>query len=304
MIGKDRGAARPWTSATLAVGAVLLLGLLFSLRPADPALANPAEAAHQHAALVAQASRTADALQRLEDQLRTALDAARDGAAAVVGGEDPPGPRFLAAADAAAADAVAAAAEPLRDAHAALENLRGLSSLTRASDPASLALTRSDLTGLEQQLRATAAAGDQFAAFRRDTEQVLDRMRVALAATEAADPRSALAAANDGEERLRAVRPWEAQMSTLSVWTDTVDGILSALADLARATTAHDAAAAASARSAYEAAAAGASRADRARAIAISEGAGKVSAPALEGLADAMERVQRARAGVSSLAPS
>lgn len=299
MIGKDRGAARPWTSATLAVGAVLLLGLLFSLRPADPALANPAEAAHQHAALVAQASRTADALQRLEDQLRTALDAARDGAAAVVGGDDPPGPHFQAA-----ADAVAAAAEPLRDAHAALENLRGLSSLTRASDPASLALTRSDLTGLEQQLRATAAAGDQFAAFRRDTEQVLDRMRVALAATDAADPRSALAAANDGEERLRAVRPWEAQMSTLSVWTDTVDGILSALADLARATTAHDAAAAASARSAYEAAAAGASRADRARAIAISEGAGKVSAPALEGLADAMEQVQRARAGVSSLAPS
>lgn len=129
--------------------------------------------------------------------------------------------------------------------------------------------------------------------------------RVAPAAAPVpADPRSALAAANDGEERLRAVRPWEAQMSTLSVWTDTVDGILSALADLARATTAHDAAAAASARSAYEAAAAGASRADRARAIAISEGAGKVSAPALEGLADAMERVQRARAGVSSLAPS
>jgi hypothetical protein len=299
MIGKERAAARRPTSASLAVGAVLLLGLLFSLRPADPALANPAEAARQHAALLAQASRTADALQRLEDQLRTALDAARDGAVAVVGGEDPPGPRFLAAADAAAA-----AAEPLRDAHATLEELRGLASLSGASDPASLALARSDLTGLEAQLRATAAAGEQFAAFRRDTEEVLDRMRDALAATDASDPRSALAAANDGEERLTAVRPWEAQMSTLSVWTGTADRILSALADLARATIAHDAAAAAAARSAYEAAASGASRADRARAIAISEGAGKVSAPALEALADAMEQVQRAKADASSLAAS
>lgn len=292
MIGNRR--RRPRLAVPLGVGGALVLGLLFAQRPADPAAADPATASQLDAAIVAQAAEADATLHRLKEQLERAIDAGRGGAAATVAGDDAPGTQLTAA-----ADLLAGAAAPLRDAHDSLGRLAGLLA-ARPTPPPALSLTVDELDAAAAQLRSTAPAADAFAAMRRATGDVLGRLQDALVALDGDQPSAARAAAGAGLERLDDVRPWESRLDTISIWIDTTDALLRSLRNVADAELEHDVAAEREARQAYATAAQSASRADRARAIAISEGGGNVTSAALAASAALLERVD---ATIATLAP-
>jgi hypothetical protein len=278
----------------LGVGAALVLGLLFALRPADPAAADPAVASRLAAQIVDRARQADAALHRLAAQLDQAIDAARSGAAATVNGDEEPGQQLSAG-----ADSLAAASVPLGDSRRALAQLGDLLAAEGTSPP-SLALTVDDLDGVAAQLRATAPAADAFAAMRHATADVLARLQQVLLALDRGEATVAREAAAAGLAQLAGIRSWEARLDTISVWIDTTDALLASLRDVADAQLAHDVVAERAARRAYAAAAASASRADRARAIAISEGGGDVTSAALAATAALAERVD---AAIAALAP-
>ncbi|HET8586452.1 MAG TPA: hypothetical protein VFM74_01120, partial [Candidatus Limnocylindria bacterium] len=115
------GNRRPPLTVVAGALAPLVLGLLFCLRPADPAIADPATAARLDADISAQAAAADTALHRLATEVEQAIDAGRAGAAATASGDVEPGPRLDAA-----ADRLQAAAAPLDAAQRALAQLAGL----------------------------------------------------------------------------------------------------------------------------------------------------------------------------------
>jgi hypothetical protein len=287
---------RRGSGAALGLLGIASLGILFSLRPADPALADPVREARLEAAIGHQAAAADAELAALLTALQGALDEARDGAVATVGGEELPGGRFTAAA------AAAAGAAPLLG--AARDDLGQLAALLAARPGASapaLDLSADDLAALGAMLRSTAASADAFAGMRLATERVLSALHDALAALDDDDPTAAAAAVRQGTSALDEVRVWTDRLPTLKLWTDTSGALLDALARLAEARSAGDASEAEAASRAYATAAGGASVADRARALVISESGGEVTASALADAVDAVRAVEAARAAVADL---
>jgi hypothetical protein len=294
MIGNGTGRRR--AGVPLGVCTALLLGGLFSLRPADPLLADPPRAAQFQAELASAAATAQSALDRLAGALRSALDEARRGAAATVAGDDVPGAHLTAA-----AERFMSATRPMAGGQAALVHLAALLAARPATPAPSLSVSAGELTSVAGQLRAAASAADAFREMRQSSRAVLDGLRATLVALEAGDARGALAAAKRGSASLDAVRAWPGRIDTLPVWVDTSDRLLRALAELAEARIDGDASAAATAAERYAMAARDAERADRAWAIALAEGGGAVTSPALSAAADTLGRVEATDAQLAPL---
>jgi hypothetical protein len=278
------------------VCAALLLGGLFSLRPADPLRADPPADAQFQAELTGAAAAAQAAVDRLAAALRSALDEARRGAAATVDGDDPPGAHLTVA-----ADRFTSATRPLADAHSALAHLAALLAARRGTAAPELPVTAGELTAVAGQLQAAAPAADAFRDMRQSSRAALDELRATLVALDAGDARGALAAAKRGSASLDAVRAWPGQIDTLPVWVDTSGQLLSALAELAQARIDGDRPAAAAAAERYATAARDADRADRAWAIALAEGGGAVTSPALAAAAETLGRVEATDAQLQPL---
>lgn len=275
---------------------IACLGILFSLRPADPGLADPVREARLEAAIGHQAEVADAALAALLKALQEALDEARAGAAATISREELPGARFIAAATA------VEGADPLLE--AARDDLSELAALLAARPGATapeLDLSAADLAALAAALRSTRASADAFAGMRMATERVLNALHDALAALDGDDPSAAAGAVRQGTAALDEVRAWTGRLPTLKIWTDTSGALLDALGRLAEARSDGTLSEAEAASRAYAKAAEGASVADRARALVISESGGEVSASALADAVAAVRAVEAARVVIADL---
>ena len=284
------------SGVALGLAAIASLGILFSLRPADPALADPVREARLEAAIGHQAAVADAALAALLTALQGALDEARGGAAGTVGGEELPGARFTAA-----ANGVDDAGPLLGAARKDLGQLTALLAARPGATAPALDLSTDDLAALAATLRSTATSADAFAGMRRSTERVLNALHDALAALDRDDPSAAAAAVREGTAALEKVRAWTERFPTLKLWSDTSGALLDALGRLAEARSAGNVSEAEAASLAYAKAAEGASVADRARALVISESGGEVSASALADAVDAVRAVEAARAAIADL---
>ena len=293
----SRGGSRAGRMA--GVAATVLLGLLLTARPASLAEADPsAEAGRQ--AVLRDVARSAD--QRLAEllaQLEAARDPARQGAALVVDGTDPPEPPLRDAATR------LEAAGPAAD-YAAIANRRLVGALESVQpDLAGLLAdplpSAGDLISIAGQLRSAAEASTTFVARRHAAQQTLAGLQDALAALERDDVASALQALDAAERARFELQDWERPPPTLALWLSTTAELIDAARAIADATLAGDPEAARAAADAYAAAAENARRADISLALSLSEtGAGLTSTP-MRRLADALATTTAARAAVASL---
>jgi hypothetical protein len=278
-------------------GVVLVVILLFGAAPTDLGAADPVHAAALRRMAVSQAA-AADASLAEAEELMTAgtAEASRGQAAALSGDEDPA--TFM---DAAAA-AFEAAAEPVDMTHVSLEDLRWtLLALDPDTPPPTLELSGADLTGIGAQWRATALPLSAIADLRRAAEATLEALDDALAALDDDDPAAALDAVSEAEASLDVVRASARDLSTLPVWVDTVEALLDATADIARAAQTGDADALAEAQAAFDEAADDAARADQALTIALGEAAAGITGPASAASAAARRAVGATRAALAGL---
>lgn len=288
-----RRLARPATA--LGTLAIVLSGLLFVGRSADPRLADPAADAARSEALRRAGSAAAAALERLHVALETALAEGRAGTAATVSGDADPAPSLLHA-----ADKIDTARAP---AIAAVEALDRLSGLLRAGGVVlqPLDVSLGQLATIAGQFRGAAPPASEFASMRRRTERTVAELGEALAALGRGDPEAALQAADRADAELAAIRAWKADLVTLPLWISTAGRLLTALRTGSAALISGDATALAKARREFAAAAVEARRADLALGIAIAEGGSSIADPALRGLAGALAEVQRSADAVASV---
>jgi len=288
------------------LASAVLLGLLFGARSADPRVADPLRVAWLADEAAVHARAADAALETAENLMRGAIDEARRGQAAVVGGPEDP-----AAALEAAGLSFEAAATPLADADAALVRLGWT---LRAIDPQEtspqLGLLPGDLVAVGAQWLAAALPSVALSDMRRQAESTLEALDDGLAALDDDDPSAALEAMDRATGHLEQVRDFQQrdfdgqEVSTLGYWVDTVDALIDAARDIALAAQAGDAAALAAAQAAYDAAATNAGRADQALTIALGEAATGITGPASASSADALRAVGAARdqlAGLSIL---
>ena len=247
--------------------------------------------------VVARAERADAALVELQAALEPGLDAGRAGAAAVVEGADPPGPRLEEAASR-LADAAPAAAE-VRAAISALEAAR------RAREPAAAPLEApvesGEVGSIAAQLEATASAAGTFAAMRLRADGVTGSVEAALAALEAGDLEAAAERVGSARSHHAALAGWDVDFATLPVWLETTDEMIGAVEDIIEGTRQDDRAAAARAADEFTALADEAATADRALRIALGEGGAAVTAAPLGRLADLLRRVEQARLAVAAI---
>jgi hypothetical protein len=278
------------------LGAVVLLGAIFSQRSPDPRIADPANVAAVQAATLGDRDAAARALGALGAALQAALDEGRQGAALTVQTAGQPGPHLTRAGEQiGAAEPMAAAAQ------AALARLAGDLDIRGTGTVPSLALEAGALSSIGAQLAAGAAAADAFWAMHRSTQATLDAVGAALARLDAKDPVNALRAMDQADASLAKVRAWRGTIDTLPIWVATTAKLASAVRALAEAVRDHDLAAADAAAAEYRAAADEAHRADLALAIAVAEGGGSVSSAPLAAAADALRAVDDARAEVNGV---
>jgi hypothetical protein len=282
------------------LASAVLLALLFGARSADSRVADPLRVAWLTDEVAVQARAADAALEAAENLMRGAIDEARRGQAAVLGGADDP-----TAALEAAGLGFEAAATPLADAHAAFVVLGWT---LRAIDPQEsspqLGLLPADLVAVGAQWRAAAPPSAALTDMRRQAESTLEALNDGLAALDADDPSAALDAMNRATGYLEHVRGFSSQPSTLGYWIDTVAALIDAARAIALAAQAGDAAALAAAQAAYDAAATNAGRADQALTIALGEAATGIISPASASSAAALRAVGAARdqlAGLSIL---
>jgi hypothetical protein len=288
------------------LASAVLLALLFGARSADSRVADPFRVAWltDEAAVSARAADAA--LEAAEGLMRAAIDEARRGQAAVVGGPEDP-----TAALEAAGLGFEAAATPLAEAHATLVRLGWT---LRAIDPQGrspqLGLQPADLVAVGAQWLAAALPSAALSDMRRQAESVLEALDDGLAALDDDDPSAAREAIDRATGHLEQVREFQVRevdgqdVSTLGYWVDTVDALIAAARDIALAALAGDAAALAAAQAAYDAAATNAGRADQALTIALGEAATGITGPASTSSANALRAVGAARdqlAGLSIL---
>lgn len=280
--------------ATLAVVAVV-----FGARPADQATADPVQTAALRQLATEQALRADGALRDIEDLLNAGMREAGRGQSAVLGGTADP----TAIMDQAALSFEAVAGQ-IDEAQDALADLAWtLRVLEPDVPPPSLAHGPEDLVDLGARWRATGLPLAAEADLRRAAEATLSALGSALAALERDDPAAALAALADAEASLDVVRGSQGEVpgGTLPFWITTVDALLDAAGDIARAAQAGDANALAVAQAAYDAAADDADRADRALVIALGEAAAGITGPPSALSAELLREVEAARAALAAL---
>ncbi len=287
-----RRLARPAT----AVGALAIVtsGLLFVGRSADPRLADPPADAARSRAVRDAGLAAAIALDRLRAALEAALAAGREGTAATVNGDGDPAPALLRA-----ADRLDDARAPAGVATLAVGRLSGVTSAEGFALPR-LQLSP-ELATIAAQLRGAVEPASTFASMRGRTERTVAQLGAALAALERGDPRAAVEAADLADAELAAIRQWKADLVTLPLWIKTAGRLLAAVRCGSEALISGDAAALAEARRQFEAAAPEAHRADVALGIAIAEGGSSIADPALRGLAQVLEEVDRSADTVASV---
>jgi hypothetical protein len=282
----------------LGLAAALVLGMLLGAKPPVPSPADDPSQAAREAHLRGVAADAAAACSELLRQLHSARDAARRGAALIVEGDTPPQRALSLAAD------HLEQAEPLAvRAGAATRRLRGtLQSVRPGGEPTVADLpTAGELAGIATQLRA---AGDAAAAFlerRHAAEETLAQLGRALDALDRGDLDAASAALASASAARQVLVDWEEPPTTLGLWLQTTDAMITAAADMVEARRTGDAAAAQRAVDAYAAAAQDAHRADVSLGLSLSEtGAGLTGTP-LRRLADALAAVEEARAQADAL---
>ena len=258
---------------------------------------DPSAGVEARRLVVARAGRADAALAELQAALQPGLDLGRSGAAAVVEGADPPGPRLE---DAAAR--LVDAGETAADARAAIAVLEAA---RRARDPDAAPLdppvAAGELDSIAAQLRATAAAGDTFSAMRGRADGVTASLEAALAALEAGNVESARERVEAAREHHAALAGWDVDFATFPVWLETTDEMIGAVERIIAATLDDDRAGAERAAEDFAALADRAATADRALRIALGEGGAAVTAAPLGRLADLLRRVDQARSAVASI---
>lgn len=275
-------------------GSVLVVAALLGGGGRDPSALRQAEE------LVRDGSQTAlEALDALGSALAPALDAARDGSSLVVQGDEPPGPRFVAAAE--ALEGAAAEADVARRAVAVLDGAR----LARdaSAHPLSPGISAVELEAIAGDLRAVAPDADAVAEMRHRATELLERIDRALAALvdrRHDEARGEVDAARADHDALLASN---VASDALPVWLETTDAMITAVTTLIDATEAGDREAAAAAAADFAALAEDAAMADRALRIAIAEGADAATRTALERVGTAISSVEELRATVASGAP-
>lgn len=273
---------------------VTIVGVALALGPGAP---RP-EIAIEAARLVRERASTAtDALAALDEALDAALELGREGAAAVVAGDDPPGPTLLAA-----GEALTAAMPLAEDASGAMASLE---SARLAADPAAVPLPAGPdaalIGSIGIQLAGTAKAADTFAAMRHHAADVPVSLEAALAALGRGDPDAAAAHAADARAAHDAVAGWDAGIATLPIWVETAGATIDAVERLVAAVRAGNTAAADAAAADFEELRDPATKADRALAIAISDGAASVVAAPLSRLVDAIDALDAQRAALARI---
>lgn len=226
-----------------------------------------------------------------------ALETARSGAAAVLGGTEPPGPR-LSEAGRLLTDAVA-------DAQRAADAVAALESAGRAAspdvEPLPTGVNPTELDSIGVQLSGTATAANVFADMRQRATRVAATLDEALAALTRDDLESADAAIAAARADHAAVAGWDAGFATLPIWVETADATIGAVERLLDAVRRGDDDAAREAAADFAALSDEATDADRALQIAMSEGAGTVTAAPLSRLVRAIEALREQRAAVARL---
>ena len=247
--------------------------------------------------VIERAERADAALADLQAAVEPGLRIGRSGAAAVVAGDDPPGPRLEEAA------ARLAGAQP------AAANVRSTMSAFDAArlarDPTAprleVPVAAGELGSIAAQLEATAAAGNAFAAMRARADGVTADLDAALAALADGDSSAARVHVASAREHHTALDGWDVDYATLPVWLETTDEMISAVERIIEATSGQNAAVAERAARDFAALADEAATADRALRIAIGEGGAAVTAAPLGRLADLLRRVDQARLSVAAV---
>ncbi|MGZ8480941.1 MAG: hypothetical protein ACXWWO_00620 [Candidatus Limnocylindria bacterium] len=274
-----------------AAGSILVLASLGARGP-DPAASRQAEELVRGRAQVA-----LDALDRLASALEPALEAAREGSALAVQGDEAPGPRLEAA-----AEAVEGAATPADHAQRATAALDGA---LRARDPEATTLrsvVQTDaLAAVAAERRPAATDADAVAEMRRRSSTALEAIDRSLATMvdgryEAA--RVELAAARVAHDALVGAG---GSSDALPVWLAATGAMITLVTTLIDATETDDTEAAAAASAEFAALAEDAAMADRALQIAISEGADSATRPAVARLAGALTAIGELRATIEAV---
>ena len=282
------------TRAAISV-AVTLVGLVVLVGPrsADPGIGMEAERLVRE-----RAQGATETLDALRAAIQPGLDAARAAAAAVLSADDPAGPALLEAGDT-LADAESAATD-VRRAVASLNGARDALQPETASLPDPIAT--GELSSIGAQLAAAAPAADAFLDLRRRGGGLPALLDDAFAALERGDPDAAADAVAAARSDLDLVSAWAAAPTSLPVWTETTDAMISAVEDIISATREGDAAAAMAAADAFSVLAQDAAAADRSLRIALAEGGSALTAAPLERLAAALGGIEGARLTTAAMA--
>ena len=246
--------------------------------------------------VIDRATRADAALAALERALSPGVDAARQAAALVVTGDDPPGATLRTA-----ASEVESAGPMALAARRALAALEGARRSLGAGSPVQLELGAGDVASVATQLAAAAPAADAFAAMRSRAEGLVGRLEEVLSALDDGAmelARTALAAVRADHDALAA---WDVELATLPVWLDTTDAMIGSVEDVVAAAEAGDMAAGLEAAEEFAALADKAAAADRALRIAMGEGGNAVTSAPLSRLADLLRSVATARVQVASI---
>ncbi len=238
------------------------------------------------------------ALDALRAAIQPGLDEARAAAAAVLSADDPAGPALLQAGDT-LADAENAATDA-RMAVATLNGARDALQPGTASLPDPIAA--GELSSIGAQLAAAAQAADTFLDLRRRADALPRLLDDALAALERGDPDAAAVSVAAARADLDLVSAWEAAPTSLPVWVETTDAMISAMESIVSATREGDSAAAMAAADAFSALAEDAAAADRSLRIALGEGGSALTAAPLERLAAALGGIEDTRATTAAIA--
>jgi hypothetical protein len=281
------------TRAALSAG-IAVLGLAALV---GPYAADPAVEVEARRLVFERATRAVAALDALREAVQPGLDAARAAAAAVLSGEDPPGPGLEEAATLIADAEVAVA--PARRAVAELSAARSARrpDASRLPEP----IVAGALSSIAEQLRAAGPAADAFADRRRRAVGLPGTLEEALEALDVGSVDEAGRLVARARADHQAIVAWETDLPTLPVWIETTDAMISSVESILAATRRGDAEAARAAAAEFAAFGDEAATADRALRIALGEGGSSLTAAPLERLAAALGTIEAARAAAATI---
>jgi hypothetical protein len=277
-----------------ASGGAALLGLVVLLGPRAP---DPSASIAADRLVRERAAAATAALDDLQAAAEPGLDAARVAAAAVLSADEPPGGQLSEA-----ARIIAEAEAAVAPARRAVTLLAGSRAAQRPdASPLPAAPPAGELSSIAAQMRATAAAADRFVDLRARATGLPAVLDGALRALDRGDLDQAALLTAQARADHDVVAAWEAGPSTLPVWLETTDAMISAVEEIIGATSNADPAAAAAAAEAFSALGDEAATADRALRIALSEGGAALTAAPLERLASVLATIEESRAAVAAL---